>query len=164
MECSLQNWPVSGYYYLVAGDLNFPRDTYSVQVEGGMLESGAKVPMQCRSRNRVTERRKRNGVGRVGGERHSVWRERGGRVFYGKIDVIVRWALKRVCDETSRWICIMVIHKSKILNDWSYTAINDCDANLPSLMWRKLYRGYLCHVLPREPIISASTWVLGYFV
>ena len=56
----------------MAGDLNFPRDTYSVQVEGGMLESGAKVPMQCRSRNRVTERRKRNGVGRVGGERQCV--------------------------------------------------------------------------------------------
>ena len=110
MECSLQNWSVSGDYYVVAGDLEFPRDTYSVRVEGGMLESGAKVPMQCKSRNRVTERRKRNGVGRIGGERHSV---------AGKIDVIVRWALKRVRDETPRWISLMIIHKSKIKNDWS---------------------------------------------
>lgn len=104
--------------------------------------------MQCRSRNRVTKRRKRNGVGRIGGERYSVWRERGGRVFYGKIDVIVRLALKRV-DETPRCICIM-IHKWLITAQWGKSP----------LMSRKLYRGYLCHVLPREPIISASTWVL----
>lgn len=58
------------------------------------MESGAEVPMQCKSRNRVTERRRRGGVKVVKWWGKTKCVAEKGKGFYGKIDVIVRCAVK----------------------------------------------------------------------